>query len=204
MELLTDEIPSEIGRIVIVAHEARLLSLDYHDCDERMMALLAARFGESVALRSSPNPFGLSDRIRAYLAGDLAAIDAVPVETGGTPFQRQVWAALRRIPTGTTISYAELAREVGRPTATRAVGMINGRNPVAIVVPCHRVIGKDSSLTGYAGGLHRKRWLLRHEGVAVAEDGGIAAQRRLRRDGGSAGLQADLPLLGAAAQEAAQ
>jgi methylated-DNA-[protein]-cysteine S-methyltransferase len=197
MELLTDEIPSELGKIVIVAHEQRLLSLDYHDYDDRMLALLAARYGGTVALRPAPNPFGLSDRLRAYLAGDLAAVEAIPVETGGTPFQRQVWAALRRIPAGTTISYADLAREVGRPTATRAVGMINGRNPVAIVVPCHRVIGKDSSLTGYAGGLHRKRWLLRHEGVAVGEDRTAVKRRRT-----GAQLQTSLPF--DAVQEAAQ
>jgi len=189
MELLTDEIPSELGKIVIVAHEERLVSLDYHDYDERMLALLATRFGGSIALRPSPNPFGLTDRLRAYLAGDLAAIEPIPVETGGTPFQRQVWAALRRIPTGTTISYADLAREVGRPTAMRAVGMINGRNPVAIVVPCHRVIGKDSSLTGYAGGLHRKQWLLRHEGVAIVGNGTAVERRRT----GAAAFQASLP-----------
>jgi methylated-DNA-[protein]-cysteine S-methyltransferase len=191
MELLTDEIPSEIGKIVIVAQEERLLSLDFHDYDERMQSLLAARFGRSVALRLCPNPFGLSDRLRAYLAGDLAATEKIPVETGGTPFQREVWAALRRIPTGTTISYADLAREVGRPTAMRAVGMINGRNPVAIVVPCHRVIGKDSSLTGYAGGLHRKRWLLRHEGVPLAENSD-GRPRRGRPDPGQPRLPFDL------------
>lgn len=165
VELLTDEISGPLGTIVIAARDGRLLSVDYDECRDRMMALLAARYG-AVDLRPVPDPFGLSESIRAYLAGDLAVIDDIPVETGGTPFQRRVWSALRRIPAGSTVAYADLARDVGRPAAPRAVGAINGRNPVAIVLPCHRVIGRDASLTGYAGGLWRKRWLLHHEGAA--------------------------------------
>jgi methylated-DNA-[protein]-cysteine S-methyltransferase len=164
VELLTDEIPGPLGTIVIAARDGRLASVDYGECRDRMMALLAARYG-AVDLHAVPDPFGLSGSIRAYLAGDLAAIDGIPVETGGTPFQRLVWSALRRIPAGSTVAYADLARDVGRPAAPRAVGAINGKNPVAIVLPCHRVIGRDASLTGYAGGLWRKRWLLRHEGA---------------------------------------
>ena len=102
--------------------------------------------------------------LSAYFAGDLRAIDAVAVDPEGTPFQRRVWAALRTIPAGTTWSYADLARAVGQPTATRAVGAANGRNPIALVVPCHRVIASDGTLGGYGGGLEMKRWLLRHEG----------------------------------------
>ena len=101
--------------------------------------------------------------LAAYFAGDLRAIDALEVEPEGTPFQRSVWAALRTIPAGTTWSYAQLARAVGHPTATRAVGAANGRNPIALVVPCHRVIASDGTLGGYGGGLEMKRWLLRHE-----------------------------------------
>lgn len=100
-----------------------------------------------------------------YFSGDLTALDAVPVELNGTPFQKSVWQALRRIPCGTTISYAQLARRIGEPTAVRAVGAANGANPVAVIVPCHRVIGTTGSLTGYGGGLDRKQWLLTHEGV---------------------------------------
>lgn len=166
MELLTDEISGPLGTIVIAARDGRLLSVDYDECRDRMMALLAARYG-AVGLRPVPDPFGLSGSIRAYLAGDLAVIDDIPVETGGTPFQRRVWSALRRIPAGSTVAYADLARDVGRPAAPRAVGAINARNPVAIVLPCHRVIGRDASLTGYAGGLWRKRWLLHHEGAVL-------------------------------------
>ena len=173
--LLTDEIPSAVGTILIVARAGRLYSLDYGNCRARMMTLLRARYG-SVELRPATDPFGLSHRIRAYLAGDLGATDDIAVETGGTLFERQVWAALRRIPTGSTVSYGGLAREVGRPRAPRAVGAINGRNPVAIVVPCHRVVGKDASLTGYAGGLSRKRWLLGHERAVLRGPAGEVAR----------------------------
>src|SRR5262245_5687963 len=102
------------------------------------------------------------DQLRAYFAGELRTFD-LPLATGGTEFQRKVWAALRAIPFGTTISYAELARRVGRPGAARAVGSANGRNPVGIVVPCHRVIAADGTLGGYGGGLDRKEWLIQHE-----------------------------------------
>jgi methylated-DNA-[protein]-cysteine S-methyltransferase len=104
----------------------------------------------------------------AYFGGDLAAIDALPVATGGTEFQRAVWDELRRIPCGGSISYSELARRIGRPAAIRAVGLANGANPIGIVVPCHRVIGANGTLTGYGGGIERKRWLLAHERVAPA------------------------------------
>ncbi|MBL6750347.1 MAG: methylated-DNA--[protein]-cysteine S-methyltransferase [Nevskia sp.] len=105
--------------------------------------------------------------LRAYFAGELREF-AVPYALAGTPFQRRVWSELARIPYGTTISYGELARRLGDPKASRAVGLANGRNPVSIVVPCHRVIGADGSLTGYGGGIERKQWLLRHEGVLPA------------------------------------
>jgi methylated-DNA-[protein]-cysteine S-methyltransferase len=105
----------------------------------------------------------LSAAISNYFAGDLGVIDRLPVQTGGTEFQKEVWHALREIPCGTTTSYGELARRIGRPAAVRAVGLANGANPVAVVVPCHRVIGSNGSLTGYGGGIERKRWLLDHE-----------------------------------------
>jgi methylated-DNA-[protein]-cysteine S-methyltransferase len=101
--------------------------------------------------------------LRAYFDGDLTAIDALPVALGGTDFQRQVWTALRAIAPGTTTSYRALATRLGRPLAMRATGLANGANPISIVLPCHRVIGSDGSLTGYGGGLPRKRWLLEHE-----------------------------------------
>ena len=104
-----------------------------------------------------------------YFAGETTAIDEIAVELNGTPFQKTVWAALRRIPCGTTISYGELAKRIGEPSAVRAVGTANGANPVALVVPCHRVIGSNGSLTGYGGGLDRKQWLLTHEGVIARQ-----------------------------------
>jgi methylated-DNA-[protein]-cysteine S-methyltransferase len=103
--------------------------------------------------------------MKNYFAGDLGAIDKLPVKTAGTPFQRAVWNALREIPRGATESYGQLAERIGRPTAVRAVGLANGSNPIGIVVPCHRVIGANGSLTGYGGGMERKRWLLDHEGA---------------------------------------
>ena len=101
-----------------------------------------------------------------YFDGDLASLDEIDVELHGTAFQQRVWNALRTVTVGTTTSYAELARRVGAPAAVRAVGAANGANPVAVVLPCHRIIGSNGSLTGYGGGLERKRWLLHHEGVS--------------------------------------
>lgn len=106
--------------------------------------------------------------MKAYFAGDLAALDRLEVAPEGTAFQQQVWAALRKIPVGATTSYAQIARAIGRPTAVRAVGAANGRNPIALVVPCHRVIASDGTLCGYAGGLWRKQWLLQHERALLA------------------------------------
>ena len=114
------------------------------------------------------DPFGARERLTAYFAGEIGAIDALPVDLRGTAFQRAVWTALRRIAPGTTITYSALAARAGRPAAVRAAGHANGRNPVSIVVPCHRVVGSDGSLTGYGGGLERKRWLLAHEGARPA------------------------------------
>jgi len=101
-----------------------------------------------------------------YFAGTRTAF-TVPLDPEGTPFQKRVWDALCTIPFGETRSYRDIADFIGQPTATRAVGLANGRNPIGIIVPCHRVIGRDGSLTGYAGGLAAKSWLLDHEGVAV-------------------------------------
>ncbi|RCI97220.1 methylated-DNA--[protein]-cysteine S-methyltransferase, partial [Klebsiella pneumoniae] len=98
---------------------------------------------------------------------DLAIIETLPTATAGTPFQRQVWQALRDIPCGQVMHYGQLAEALGRPGAARAVGAANGANPVSIVVPCHRVIGRNGTMTGYAGGVQRKEWLLRHEGYLL-------------------------------------
>lgn len=158
--LLIDEITSPLGRIVIAARDGRLCALEFGR--ERMARQLAARFPGS-RRRRIRDPFGISSKIRAYLSGDLAAIDRIAVETGGTAFQQRVWRALRAIRAGRTMSYATLARTIGHRAAMRAVGAANGSNPISLVVPCHRLVGGDGALTGYGGGLWRKRWLLDHE-----------------------------------------
>jgi methylated-DNA-[protein]-cysteine S-methyltransferase len=165
MKLLIDRILSPLGTIILIADDVSLRALDFADFELRMMSLLHKRY-KSVELVESIDPHGFSSRIRAYLSGDLRSLDGIPVNTGGTDFQQQVWQSLRTIPVGKTISYGELATNIGKPTAARAVGMANSLNPVAIVVPCHRVIGAKAQLTGYAGGLERKHWLLQHEGVS--------------------------------------
>jgi methylated-DNA-[protein]-cysteine S-methyltransferase len=124
-----------------------------------------------VALRDGRAPRAVLAPLEAYFAGDLGALRAIPVATAGTAFQRAVWSALREIPPGTTLGYGALARRIGRPSAIRAVGAANGANPVSVVVPCHRLVGAGGALTGYGGGLARKRWLLAHEGVALAGPG---------------------------------
>ncbi|HEY5698076.1 MAG TPA: methylated-DNA--[protein]-cysteine S-methyltransferase [Acidimicrobiales bacterium] len=132
--------------------------------------LVGLNFVET-SLADRDDPSGMADALRRYFDGDLDAIADLPVRFDtGTPFQQEVWRALQTIPVGETISYGELARRVGRPTGFRAVGSANGRNPVAVVVPCHRVIAADGTLGGYSGGLDNKRWLLAHEGVVLAED----------------------------------
>jgi methylated-DNA-[protein]-cysteine S-methyltransferase len=157
-----DSIDSPIGTIEYAVRDDRLIALDFADYRERMETLLARRFG-AFTLNPKRNPGGIGSTLRAYLRGDLGALDAISVDAGGTPFQASAWQALRNIPAGRTATYAEQARRIGRPAAVRAVGTANGRNPIAIVVPCHRVIGANGTLTGYAGGLSRKQWLLAHE-----------------------------------------
>ena len=164
IELRTDTIDSEIGSIVVVTHAQALCALDFGDGEERMKELLSRRF-EDFVLRHEDNPLGVGEKLEAYLAGDLHAFDRIAVDPGGTEFQQTVWTALRAIPAGSTRTYGQIAAAIGRPAASRAVGLANSLNPVAIVIPCHRVVGSNAALTGYAGGLARKLWLLRHEGA---------------------------------------
>jgi methylated-DNA-[protein]-cysteine S-methyltransferase len=162
-KLWIDRIESPIGQIAIVVDELSLCALDFADYEARMVSLLAQRY-DSVELVPRSNPLGFTERLQAYLAGDLMSLTDIPVKMGGTDFQQQIWSKLREIPIGETWTYGQLAKSIDRPTASRAVGMANSLNPIAIVVPCHRVIGVKGKLTGYAGGLDRKRWLLQHEG----------------------------------------
>ncbi|MBE9007230.1 methylated-DNA--[protein]-cysteine S-methyltransferase [Fortiea sp. LEGE XX443] len=164
MKLLVDKINSEIGAISIVSDGEKLCAIDFADYEQRMVKLLQKRY-VNCDFQYAKNPQGFSSKIQAYFDGDRTSLNDIPVSTAGTVFQQQVWLALRTIPWGTTLSYANLAVRIGKPTAYRAVGMANSVNPVALVLPCHRVIGANAALTGYAGGLERKRWLLNHEGI---------------------------------------
>ena len=174
LRLFTETLPTPIGTLVVISDDNDdLRAIDWLDYDDRMLRLLARHYGaDGVILTPAAESSRHVSALAAYFEGNLHAIDSLMTATAGTEFQKRVWAALREIPAGQTVSYADLARRIGQPTAVRAVGLANGANPVSIVVPCHRVIGADGSLTGYGGGLDRKRWLLDHEKQAVecAED----------------------------------
>jgi methylated-DNA-[protein]-cysteine S-methyltransferase len=165
LQLLMNRIDTPIGEMLVVAdHDGSLRAADWTEHEARMHRFLRLHYGEGgFSLASVRDLDGLTSAIHRYFAGDLKVIDTLPVQTAGTPFQREVWRALREIPCGSTVSYARLAQQIGRPAAIRAVGLANGSNPIGVVVPCHRVIGANGSLTGYGGGIERKRWLLEHE-----------------------------------------
>jgi methylated-DNA-[protein]-cysteine S-methyltransferase len=165
LRLLADQFETPIGELMIVADpDGNLRAVEWTDHSNRILRSLQLHYGKNgFVLERVHNPSGLTDVMKSYFAGELASIDELPVKTAGTPFQREVWHALRQIPCGATVSYGKLAERIGRPQAVRAVGLANGANPIGVVVPCHRVIGSDGSLTGYGGGIERKRWLLRHE-----------------------------------------
>lgn len=165
MTFTLERMETPLGQMLLVSDEQqRLRALDWFDYDDRMHELMRQQYkGATVELRETSLGSVAAQAMRDYFDGDITAPDKLEIATSGTDFQRQVWAALRDIPAGQTISYLELATRIGRPKAVRAVGLANGANPISIVVPCHRVIGSNSTLTGYGGGLHRKRWLLEHE-----------------------------------------
>lgn len=160
-KLLIDHLKTPIGKLALVADEqGRLKAVGFTDGHSRMEEAL-----ESRTYVRAQDPSGLTTAFQAYFDGELDAIDGLPVVFGGTEFQRAVWRGLLEIPCGETRSYGDLARRIGNPKAVRAVGLANGSNPLGIVVPCHRVIGSNGTLTGYGGGIERKRWLLEHEGA---------------------------------------
>ncbi len=166
-EFTLDRIETPVGTVLIVTDaDGAVRALDFSDYEVRMMRLLTRHYGQ-VKLTSGAAPETVRAAVVAYFGGNARALDGLVVATGGTAFQREVWAALRAIPAGETRSYGQLAQAIGRPRAVRAVGLANGANPVGIIVPCHRVVGANGTLTGYAGGLERKRWLLAHEAAAV-------------------------------------
>ena len=169
LAMLVDRLATPIGELIVIADtEGRLRTIDWTDHEPRMKRLLDRYYGKGrYTLTPKRDPGGLTSAMRRYFKGDIAVLADLPVATTGTPFQNDVWRALRKIEDGTTISYAELARRIGKPKAVRAAGLANGQNPISIVVPCHRVIGSNGSLTGYGGGLERKQWLLKHEGAPI-------------------------------------
>ena len=152
--------------ILLSDSDERVRALEWEDHAHRLYRLLTRHYGtDGVTLVARGAASAARTRLDEYFAGDLRALDGIPVATAGTAFQREVWAALRSIPAGRTTSYGALAAAIGRPAAVRAVGLANGSNPIGIIVPCHRVVGANASLTGYGGGLPRKQWLLEHEGA---------------------------------------
>ena len=155
-EIVTERVPSPIGDVVLRHDGAALHELVF---DDETSGVPGASTG------AGPSRFARA--VAAYFAGELDALSDLPVAVRGTAFETAVWQALRQIPAGHTWSYAALAASLGRPRAVRAVGRANGKNPVSLVLPCHRVIGADGRLVGYGGGLERKAWLLRHEGALV-------------------------------------
>jgi methylated-DNA-[protein]-cysteine S-methyltransferase len=160
-----DRLETPIGQALLVSDDEGLLRvLDWEDHEDRMHLHLRRRYG-SLRIEEKRAPAPIREPLERYFAGELGALSEVPWRSEGTPFQHLVWNELTRIPVGETLSYAGLASRIGKGSAVRAVGLANGANPVGVVVPCHRVIGTNGSLTGYGGGIERKRWLLRHEGA---------------------------------------
>jgi methylated-DNA-[protein]-cysteine S-methyltransferase len=168
---LLNRIDTPIGQMLIALDQQdRLRVLDWDSHVERMQRLIDRYYGSGrITLKESAAPNATRAKLQAYVEGDIAAIDDIATETPGTGFQHRVWTALREIPAGQTWSYGQLAKHLGEPGAARAVGLANGSNPIGIVVPCHRVIGANGNLTGYGGGIERKRWLLKHEGAAFKD-----------------------------------
>lgn len=166
-------LPSPLGPMLVVSDsEQQLRALNWEDHEDRIERDLGRIYGRrSVQLERGAAPAATRSALQRYFSGKLQAIDEIPVQTGGTPFQSNVWRTLRKIPAGRTLSYGRMAQRLKCPRAVRAVGFANGSNPICIVIPCHRLIGADGSLTGYGGGLERKRWLLEHEGVRFFESG---------------------------------
>jgi methylated-DNA-[protein]-cysteine S-methyltransferase len=171
--LMLDRMATPIGTALLVTDEAGALrAFNWTDYEPAMRAWLGRHYPKAKPIEGRV-PRAVRDPFEAYFLGDANALETVPWIASGTAFQLKVWVALCTIPAGETLSYARLAESIGQPTAVRAVGLANGANPVAVIVPCHRVIGSNGSLTGYGGGLPRKQWLLAHEGAPVGGAGAV-------------------------------
>jgi methylated-DNA-[protein]-cysteine S-methyltransferase len=175
--LIREQLVTPVGDLVVVTDaDGAVRALDWLDYEARMLRLLGLHYRAGFTLAQGRVPALVRSALHAYFSGSTRALDELVVATGGSAFQREVWSALRRIPVGSTWSYGQLAEHIGKPRAVRAVGLANGANPVSVIVPCHRVIGASGALTGYAGGIERKRWLLEHEGVALTKPSSLGAQ----------------------------
>ncbi len=162
-----DRLATPIGTALLVTDaDGVLRALDWDDHEVRMRELLRLQYG-AMTLKVTRAPAAVRSALSAYFKGDLDRLKEIRWRAAGTPFQRKVWTALPKIPASSTLSYGALAAKIGSPRAMRAVGHANGANPLSVVVPCHRLIGANGSLVKYGGGLERKRWLLRHEGVEI-------------------------------------
>jgi methylated-DNA-[protein]-cysteine S-methyltransferase len=163
LRVQTIEEDHAIGPIHFVAYGKVLLAMEFGDVEHRLMPMLRARYGADVGLERADDLHDIATAIRAYFDGDICAVDRLSVDGGGTDFQQQAWHALRKIPPGEVRTYGQIAALLGRPNAARAIGSANALNPISLVVPCHRLVGSTGALTGYGGGIERKRWLLAHE-----------------------------------------
>jgi methylated-DNA-[protein]-cysteine S-methyltransferase len=161
-QLYIDHLDTPAGTVYVITSDTAVLAVGFPEQESKARTILERHLGP-IDWHPATNPLNATTKLRHYFTGDLTALDDLPVRPIGTPFQQRVWSALQRIPASTTMSYGALATDIGSPTASRAVGLANSKNPIAIIIPCHRVIGANAKLTGYAGGLHRKEWLLAHE-----------------------------------------
>jgi len=161
--LTLSTLPSPLGPLTLITTAAHdVVALDFEDNHSRLASHLRRH---SLTAHPGPPPPQSAEALKAYFEGHLAALAQIPTAPHGTIFQTKVWQALTQIPPGQTRSYAQIAASLSQPTASRAIGLANGQNPISLIIPCHRVIGRDGSLTGYAGGISRKAWLLAHEGA---------------------------------------
>lgn len=169
MTITMAELSTPLGEVRVARCDERIVGLGFADGWSRVEEALARRFGAAFRVCARPAP-DAAEALRRYFEGDLAALDGLALDPGGTPFQRAIWHALQGIPAGRTTFYGALARTAGTPGAARAAGAACGANPIWLAIPCHRAIGNDGQLTGYAGGLARKRWLLAHEKALPYEE----------------------------------
>lgn len=166
IDLQHDIYQSPIGEIHYILNQGKLVFLDFADNPERIEKLMDRRFSKWQSTQVK-NASGMGDRLDRYFASDWSAFDDVNMQTGGSEFQNTVWQGLLKINVGEYISYDQLALNIGNPKAVRAAASANANNPIAIIIPCHRVIGKNGAMRGYAGGIERKVWLLQHEGALI-------------------------------------